>query len=124
MQAARARAEGDNRAFRAFRRGGGTVPQARATVNAFLAVEIRHAIFTGRDGRAGTDLNAQLRAAALALVRKSKRDVIGLAGLRLHLATEQECVLVRDEPRGCNCSSVLPGNLIFALLKTLVSASA
>lgn len=97
VQAARAGAEGHGHALRIFRRGRGAVPQARAAVNAFLAVKIRHAVFAGRDGLAGTHLDAQLRAAALALVRENKRDVVGVAGRRLHLAAEQERVLVRDE---------------------------
>ena len=66
-------------------------------MDAFLAIKRRHAVFAGRDGLAGTELDAQLRAAALALVRKNKRDVVGVAGRRLHLAAKQERVLVRDE---------------------------
>ena len=97
VQAARSGAEGDGHALRVFRRGGGAVPQACAAVNAFIAVEIRHAVFAGCDGLAGTHFDAQFRAAALALVRKNKRDVIGVAGRRLHLAAEQERVLMRDE---------------------------
>lgn len=44
MQSARASAEGDGHALRVFRRGGGAIPQARAAVDAFLAVEIRHTV--------------------------------------------------------------------------------
>jgi hypothetical protein len=52
MQSAGAGTEGDVGAFRIFRQRLGAVPDARAAVDAFLAVEHRHATFTERDGLA------------------------------------------------------------------------
>jgi hypothetical protein len=49
-QFVRAGAEGDVGAFRVVRQWLRTVPRARATVDAFLTVEPRHATITGRDG--------------------------------------------------------------------------
>ena len=83
VQSAPSSAERHGHAFRVFRRGERAVPQACAAVNAFLAVEIRYAVFSGRDGLAGTDFDAQFRPTALALVRENKRDVIGVAGRRV-----------------------------------------
>ena len=97
MQAARAGAEGHGHALRIFRRGGRAVPQAGAAVDAFLAVEIRHAVFAGRDGLAGTGFDAELGAAAPAFVRKNKRDMIGVTGRRLDFPAQQQGVLMRDE---------------------------
>jgi hypothetical protein len=43
-------------------------------VNAFLAVEIRHAVFARRDGLAAAQLDANLRAALLAEFRAKEDD--------------------------------------------------
>ena len=66
VQTARAGAEGDVHVLGIFRIGLRTVPQARAAVDTFLAVECRHAGFAGVNRLAAAGLDANPRAAFLA----------------------------------------------------------
>lgn len=75
----------------------GTIPNASAAVNAFLAVKDREAIRTGCDRLAATDFDANLRAAAFTKVRIKEHDMVGVTGRGLYLAAHQQRVLMRDE---------------------------
>src|ERR1019366_1463386 len=66
VQAAGAGAEGDVHALGIFRVRPRAVPQARAAVDALLAVKGRHAGFAGINGLAAARLDANPRAAFLA----------------------------------------------------------
>ena len=63
-------------------------------MHAFFAIERRHPGLARRDGLAGTELDADFRAALLAQFRVEEDDVIGVAGRRLDLAAEQQRVLI------------------------------
>ena len=66
-------------------------------MDAFLAVEGGHAALAGSDGLAGAELDADSRAATLAEIRVEEDDVVGVAGRGLHLAAEQQGILMRHE---------------------------
>src|SRR5450759_1594863 len=74
MQAASAGAEGDVRLFQVAGNRRGAVPQTRAAVDAFLAVERRHATITERNGLTGASLDANFRATFLAQFRIQEHD--------------------------------------------------
>ena len=97
MEAAGGGAEFDDRALGVFGVWRGAIPDARAAVNAFLAVENRDAARAGRDGLTGTDLDANLRAATSR--KDSGRETrCGRRNRRgLNFAAHQQRVLMRDE---------------------------
>ena len=66
-------------------------------MNAFIAVEGRPPALARANGLARTQFNANPRAAALAKFGVKEDDMIGVTGRGLHLATEQQGVLMRDE---------------------------
>ena len=63
-------------------------------MDAFFAVECRHAAFAGRDGLAAAQLDANFGAAFLAQFRIQEHDMVRVTPRRLHLATHEQCVLV------------------------------
>ena len=97
MQSARAGTERDVHSFRVIGYRLRAVPVTGAAVDAFLAVEGRHAAYPGGNGLAGTKLNTDLRAASLTKLRVEEDDMVGIAGRCLHFAPEQQRVLVRHE---------------------------
>ena|ERR1035437_1156696 len=86
VQSAGAGAEGDVHAFGIFRVRLRAVPQARAAVDAFLAVESRHAGFAGINRLAAARLDANPRAAFFAEFGMQENHVVGVTVRRLHLA--------------------------------------
>jgi hypothetical protein len=64
VQAAGAGVEGDVGAFRIVRQWLRAVPNAGTAVDAFLAVEIRHATITERDGLAAANIGGERKARA------------------------------------------------------------
>ena len=67
-------------------------------MDAFFPVELRRsAAFAGREGLAGTYLDAELRGASRAELRVEGNHVVGVAGRGLHLAAHEQRVLVGDE---------------------------
>src|ERR1035438_817927 len=97
MQPARAGAEGDVCPLRILRDRLRAIPVAGATVDALLAVEGGHAALAGGNGLARAKLDADLSAALLAEFGVEKDDMVGIAGRGLHLASEQQRVLMRHE---------------------------
>ena len=87
MEPASAGAEGNVHALRVLRDRLRAVPVTGPAVDALLAVEGRHAACPGGNGLAGTKLDTDLGAAALAKFRVEERDMVGVTGRRLHLAT-------------------------------------
>src|ERR1035438_3132426 len=94
MQAAGAGTERDVHALGISRDRLRAVPVTRPAVNAFLAVEVRDAARGRGNCLAGAELNADAGAAALTKLRVEEQDMVGVAGWRLHLAAQQQGVLV------------------------------
>src|SRR5208337_1616837 len=73
------------------------IPQACAAVNALLAIERGHTVFTASNRLAGTHLYAKFGFAFAAQFAANENHVIGVARWRLHASAEQQGVLVRDQ---------------------------
>src|SRR4051794_461241 len=97
MQPPGSRVEADVAMLRIVLQRDSTVPDAGAAVDAFLTVENRHTSWTRRDRLPRAHLNAHLRRAAFAEVRIKNTDMIGKSGWRLHLAADQQRILVSDQ---------------------------
>ena len=97
MQPARSRAKDDVPPRRVVFELRGAVPQAGPAVDALFAVEDRDAAGAGRDGLAGAGFDAQLGLAALAEMGVLEPHVVGESRRGLHLAADQQRVLVRDQ---------------------------
>ena len=97
MQPAGPGAKVDGAAFRVVRPSLTAIPQAGTAVHAFLTVESRYAFWTRRDGLARASLNAHALTALAANSWKQEDHVIGITGRGLHLAADQQRILVRDE---------------------------
>src|SRR3954451_21929456 len=97
MQSARPRVKDDVAAGGVVFQGGRAVPDARAAVDALVAIELRDAARSGSERLAGTHFDAQLRGAALAEIGIDEVDVVGESRRGLDFTAEQKRVLVRDE---------------------------
>ena len=82
------------RPFGVFGQGLRAIPVAGAAVNAFLAVEIRHVSAAWSERLTGASFNAYFGPAFRAQLGVNKSDVIRIAGRSLHLAADQQRVLV------------------------------
>ena len=74
-------------------------------MNALFAFKGRYAVVAQRDGLAGAHGDAGLLHAGNAEPRVAEDDVVGKAGHGLHLAADQQSVLLRDQ------QAAIEGNL-------------
>ena len=77
--------------------GVSAIPQTRATMNAFLALERGNAVGALSNGLSGAHGDAGFFSAHGAEFQVAEDDVIGKAGHRLHFAAYEQSVLLGDE---------------------------
>src|ERR1035438_10307997 len=97
MQASGAGPQFDVAALRIARTGLGAIPQACPAVDAFLAVEGRGSVRAGRDGLAGTGVDADPRPAFFTGGCIDELHMVGVTRRGLHLAAEKQGILVRHQ---------------------------
>src|ERR1017187_9305171 len=97
MQPAGAGTEGDVHPLGVLGDGLRAIPVTGATVDTFLPVERRHAVYAGSNGLAGAKLDTDLGAAALAQFGVEENNMVAIARRRLDFATEEQRVLMRHQ---------------------------